>query len=209
MGADLIAELVFLVGVPALAGAVFYGAKLYSGARLRLVRNPRPPRGSVRRIRGTVAALAPIRSPIDNALGVLAYTRIAPRPGKLFAGGPRAEITTANDFVVKTPDGPFVVRACDLWVRDLGPPSGVLHAFRIPEAVAEAIRAAGLDPRAELYYRELVVFPGQEVTVVVVVKDELPPQELRDTYREGELIPTLSGGGGAVQVEPVRIPVVT
>lgn len=203
MDAELLNAILAVGGPMAVLGAVMLGRKLYHEARRRLDRNPRPPLEAVRRIRGTAVALTPIRSPVDQCLCVLAGTRVMARPRAFFTARPRAELATANDFVVQTPDGPFVVRASDLWVRDSGPASGILNTSRLPEALAEAIRGAGLDPEVELHYRETVVFPGQEVIVVGAVKDELPPAALRDTYREGACIPTVSGGGGAVEVEPV------
>jgi hypothetical protein len=185
----------------ALAGPIAAGLGFaWKAARDRAARAGAPradrPAGPVRVIRGTLRCPRPVRSPIEGLSCAISWTVIE---GRSRLGWPvRAEVGTAGDLLVESAEGPFAVRAEQLWVRRHHIAMQFPVQVALPEHVAAVLRASRIDSRRPLRYGEAFFVDGDPIEIRGVVRDE--PCAFLPGAREPRVLPTLTGAGGRLEI---------
>ncbi|MBI2898238.1 MAG: hypothetical protein HYY06_32105 [Deltaproteobacteria bacterium] len=190
---------------------------------MRWHRVPPKPAGRIEKITGRAIAVKPARGPFLGhegvvVLSILAEASAAPEQSLLppLRGIRFLQFVTASDFLLEADGGrSFVVRARDVFVRpewrvrldllfwdNLEPVD-----FLLPEWMLEKLEGTPLEPPAALRYREFGYESGRRFEVRGLSRMEAAPFGLPGSgFRDQALVPTLTGGGGRLELRPAGAP---
>ncbi|MBI2898232.1 MAG: hypothetical protein HYY06_32075 [Deltaproteobacteria bacterium] len=110
----------------------------------------------------------------------------------------RVEIATAVTFLLESAEGTFRVLPDDLWVRRHRIEPQFLLTKALPPQIAERVASSRIDSLGPLHYAEGYFAPGDEIELRGVCRPE-PCAELQGP-RGPRILPTLSGGGGRLEI---------
>lgn len=193
---ELVGFAVVLSVMPLIAGG-YFGLRTLRRAVSRVGAAPRGRReGPVRTVRGRIATLHAVTSPIDGLPCAIAWTVIE---GHTRFGLPaRVEIGTAATFLLESAEGTFQVLPVDLWVRRHRIEPQFLLTKSLPPQIAERVASSRIESLRPLRYAEGYFAPGDEIELRGVCRPE-PCLDLQGP-RGPRVLPTLSGGGGRLEI---------